>query len=71
MYYEIKVGSVTNAQRSMRILKSRGYRPTMSRMENPKKTDGCGYVIKVYCEDDKVLGILKASGISVLGVEAI
>lgn len=69
MYYEIKVGSVTNAQRGVRLLKSKGYRAAMSRLENPSRADGCGYIIKVFCDDDNVINMLKSSGIPVLGAD--
>lgn len=69
MYYIIKVGSITNAQRGVRLLKSKGYRPAMSRLENPTKGDGCGYVIKVYSDSDKVINILRAGSVTILGVD--
>lgn len=69
MYYEIKVGSVTNAQRGVRLLKSNGYRPIMNRIEKPSKADGCGYMIKVFCDNDKVIDLLRAHNITVLGVD--
>lgn len=71
MYYEIKVGSITNAQRGMRLLKSNGYRPTMSRLEHPGKGDGCGYVIKVFCDNDEAVDMLKRNGVTVLGVDTV
>lgn len=71
MYFEIKVGSVTNASRGVRLLKSKGYKASMARLENPSRADGCGYVIKVYGDDEKVINLLRTSGISVLGVERI
>ncbi len=70
MYYTIKVGSITNAQRGVRLLKNKGYRPTMSRLENPSKSDGCGYVIKVYSDSEKVINILRAGSVMILGVDS-
>lgn len=70
MSFQIKLGSVTNAQRAFNLLKKRGYKPLLSRLQNPKAGDGCGYVIKMNADDqNKVLWILQKSGIRVLGVE--
>lgn len=69
MYYIVKVGSITNAQRGVRVLKAHGYRPMLNRLENPTKSDGCGYVIKVYSDSDKVINILRSSGVTILGVD--
>lgn len=72
MYFAIKVGSITNAQRAMNVLRGKGYKPNLSRIENPLPGDGCGYVIKVAADDQsKVLRLLKSSGITILGVEAL
>lgn len=47
MQQEIKVGSVTNAQRGAKILRSNGISTTVSRLEHPGAADGCGFVLKV------------------------
>lgn len=70
MYLVIKVGSITNAQRAKSVLRGRGFRPILSRIENPGPSDGCGYVVKVYTNDDnKAIRILENAGVSILGVE--
>lgn len=70
MHIAIKAGSITNAQRAMKVLRSKGYKPSLSRVENPLPGDGCGYIIKLTADDQsKVLKILKSSGVTVLGVE--
>lgn len=72
MFFAIKVGSITNAQRAKNVLRNKGYRPILSRNENPLPGDGCGYLIKVEADDEsKVVRILENSGITVLGVEAL
>lgn len=72
MLLAIKVGSVTNAQRGAKILRSKGYRPVISRVENPQPSDGCGYVLKISTSDrEKVIDILKRNNISILGVEEV
>ncbi|MGN0458163.1 MAG: putative Se/S carrier-like protein [Eubacterium sp.] len=68
MYYKIKVGSVTNAQRGARILRANGFRPTVSRIENPSANDGCGFVINVFGDIDKALELLKKQGVRILEV---
>lgn len=70
MQYKIKVGAITNAQRGARLLRYKGYKPTISRIENPKPGDGCGFVIivnKSVLEDS--LSLLKQNGIRIMGVE--
>lgn len=69
MYYKIKVGSITNAQRAMRILKGRGYKVSLSRIENPSDNDGCGYVVKINSKVEEAVAFLSTSGIEVLGVD--
>ena len=70
MSLTIKLGSITNAQRAQRALMKKGIVSRLSRLQNPKAGDGCGYVIKVDTNDkNKILHILEASGINILGVE--
>lgn len=70
MYFAIKVGAITNAQRGARILRYRGYRPTITRIENPKPGDGCGFVLKVSeSELDGATQLLRKNGIRILGVD--
>ena len=65
---EIKVGSVTNAQRGARTLRRMGIGATLSRIENPSASDGCGFVLRVKCRDvDKATDLLYQNGIRVLG----
>lgn len=66
---DIKVGSVTNAQRGARVLKSRGYKVNIRKLEHPSKSDGCGYVLRINSESEEALTILKNSSIKVTGVE--
>ncbi|MGN0532246.1 MAG: hypothetical protein ACI4IN_05580 [Eubacterium sp.] len=68
MYYTIKLGAITNAQRAQRLLRANGYKPTLSRIKNPQPGDGCGYMITVNA-DKNAIDILKNNGINVLGVE--
>lgn len=68
MYYKIKLGAITNAQRAQRILRMNGYSPSISRIQNPGPGDGCGYIVSV-SGDKSVLDILRSNGIKILGVE--
>ena len=43
----IKVGSITNAQRSQRSLRQKGYKSIIKKLENPSPQDGCGYMVVV------------------------
>ncbi len=65
----IKVGSITNAQRSASLLRSSGYRPKIVRIEKPEHEDGCGYAVEVNAKGDEPVNILKKNGINIRGVE--
>lgn len=67
----IKVGSITNAQRGRVFLQSHGYKAEIKKIENPSRSDGCGYMLVLSSDDDKPLEILKMHGISIRGVERI
>lgn len=47
MQQEIKVGSVTNAQRGAKILRNNGIRAVVYRLEKPSASDGCGFALGV------------------------
>lgn len=71
MFYVIKLGSITNAQRGAKLLRANGYKPNLSRLENPQPSDGCGYAVTVNTNDiDDAVKLLKKSGVTVLGVGA-
>lgn len=65
----IKVGSITNAQRGQRLLRSNGYKPIIRKIENPSKSDGCGYALEVNADDETPVEILKKNRINIRGVE--
>lgn len=67
----IKVGSITNAQRGQRLLRTGGYKAQIKRIQNPSKADGCGYAIEVYANDDEPINILQRNRINIRGVEEI
>lgn len=69
MFYYIKIGSITNAQRARSVLHAKSINSQIRRLENPKPGDGCGYVIKVEDADSAVSALRKA-GLRILGVEA-
>lgn len=70
MYFDIKVGAITNAQRGARLLRYNGYKTAITRIDNPKPGDGCGFVLRVYTSEvESVLTILKNNGVRVMGVE--
>lgn len=51
MNRKIKVGSVTNAQRGAKLLRSNGISASVSRLEKPSAADGCGFVLSVDASD--------------------
>ncbi len=66
----IKVGSITNAQRAKSVLLKYSIRSQVERSEQINPGDGCGYLIKVYEDDEKrIINILKNNGINSLGAE--
>lgn len=67
----IKVGSITNAQRGQRLLRSKGYKPQIKKVENPDKTEGCGYALEVTASDKLPVEILEKNKISVRGVDVL
>ncbi|MBQ9530725.1 MAG: DUF3343 domain-containing protein [Eubacterium sp.] len=70
MSFVIKLGSITNTQRAQKILSKNGVATKISRLSNPKPSDGCGYVLKANSKDrEKIIHILNNSGINILGVE--
>lgn len=71
MIIYIKVGSITNAQRAQRILKSHGYKAQIKRESNPSKKEGCGYVVAVKDKNNEAIEILKKADIKIKGVERI
>ena len=66
---DIKVGSVTNAQRGARVLRANGYRVNIRKLEHPSKSDGCGYVLRISGDAGEAAELLKNSGIKVKGVD--
>lgn len=64
----IKVGTITNAQRGQKILKSNGYNSSIKRIEN-FDDNGCGYALIVNTDDNKPVELLKRQGIKVRGVD--
>lgn len=69
MFYLVKVGTITNAQRAKQALRNRGIKATVSRIEKPKKGDGCGYAVQVECEYvDDAVAIIENDNIVVRGV---
>lgn len=55
----IKVGSITNAQRSQRALRQSGYKSIIKKIENPSKEDGCGYIVVVNAYTEEPIFILQ------------
>lgn len=65
---DIKVGSVTNAQRAQAVLKKNNIKSQIKRIQNHNPGEGCGYIITVD-SGDKALEIIKGANIRVLGVD--
>ena len=67
MLYIVKLGSITNAQKALRVLKGSGYKAYLSRIEKPKSSEGCGYTVRVY--DEEAVSLLKKKGVRIIEVE--
>ena len=64
----IKVGSITNAQRSQRSLRQKGYKSIIKKLENPSPQDGW-YMVVVNTYTEEPISILIKEGIQIRGVE--
>ena len=71
MIYEIKVGSVTNAQRGAKLLKNAGYRVLVHKQLRPSPADGCGYQLRLEDGDGEALALLRQHGVRITGVEQV
>ncbi|MBQ7203682.1 MAG: DUF3343 domain-containing protein [Eubacterium sp.] len=72
MFYTVKVGTITNAQRARAALKYRGIKSDITRLKNPSKGDGCGYAVVVSAYDiDRALDIIENEGVYIRGVEVL
>lgn len=71
MAFDIKVGSITKAQKVKKALQSNGYKANFHRLENPQPGDGCGYAVIVRGDKQEILEIIDSIGVKVLGVGAI
>lgn len=72
MFYLIKTGSVTNAQRAVNILKQYKIKASVIRLQQPKKEEGCGYAVKVFTVDSSgLIALLEQNGIRILGAETV
>ena len=72
MFYIIKVGTITNAQRARGALRNHGIRASVTRLKNPQPVDGCGYAVQVITDDiNKAVNIVQRENIYIRGVERV
>ena len=72
MFYLIKVGSITNAQRASDILKRSGIKAYLGRNTNPSPKEGCGYTVKLYSDNiNEVIAKLEYENIRIIEVESL
>ena len=69
MSSEMKVDSVTNAQRGAKLLKNAGYRVFVHKQLRPSPADGCGYLLRLEDGDGEALALLRQHGVRITGVE--
>ena len=71
MIYEIKVGSVTNAQRGAKGLKSAGYRVYVHEQLRRSPAYGGGELLRLEDGDGEALALLRQHGVRITGVEQV
>jgi len=72
LFYVIKVGTITNAQRARSALRYKGIKANVTRLKNPQKEDGCGYVVQVVTDDiESVIRIIENEKIYIRGVDRV
>ena len=70
MFYEIKVKTITSAQRGVNILREYGVKAQIGRIKTLGKSEGCGYTLRVKTDCiDRIIKLLNSRGISTFGVE--
>ena len=68
---EIKVGSITNAQRIQKLLKQNGIKASINRSSNIKSGEGCGYYVKAVGYRDEIAELVEHSRIKYLKIKQI
>lgn len=63
----LKIKTVTQAERGRELLRSQGYRAYIRRSAVSPDTEGCGYSIDVNCSYETAEQILARAGIRALG----
>ncbi len=66
-YSNLKIKTITQAERGRELLLAHGYRAYIRRSAVTSDTEGCGYSIRVNCSYERAVGILNRAGIHVLG----
>ena len=65
--YLIMVSSITQAIKGRDLLRSTGRKAYIEKTPSHLDTHGCGYSIIVYEQPENLLGLLKNSGIRIIG----
>lgn len=66
-YSNLKIKTVTQAERGRELLLARGYKAYIRRSAVTSDTEGCGYSINVNCKYEVAADILNRAGIHVQG----
>ena len=62
--YYFLLSSITSAMKSEDILRKNGFRASVFR-DTKTNPYGCGYIVKVFGEKEKIASILKKAGIRI------
>ena len=67
----ISVSSITYAIKGRDLLRKNGFKSYIEKKTNASGNSGCGYVIVVFGNRDKIKNILSFSGIKILEINSI
>ena len=69
--FAVKVSSVTYALKAKNCLNQYNLHAKIAKNPHPKEKEGCGYVVFVYGEKEKILSVFEEAGIPFKEVQKI
>ncbi len=67
----IRFSSVTYAFKAKEIAEKNGGRVTVRKNPHPKKSEGCGYILTVTGDTEKIINMININKIKYIGYEMI
>lgn len=65
---QVKVSSITNAERGRKILEDNGIKAVIKRSSEIAADEGCGYSIFFNSEKEKGIALLRKAGVRIVGI---